>query len=136
MTILTIYKIDVIYAASALAANTVIRSLFGAAFPLFTTNMYSNLGIHWASSIPAFLAVACLPFPILFYKYGEGIRKRGRFAAEAAEFLAKMRSSAAPVAAAPTATATAPAAGAGTGGVFQLPADEEPMSEKMAEEGL
>ncbi|KAI1861334.1 uncharacterized protein JN550_010864 [Neoarthrinium moseri] len=89
------YLIDsyVIYAASVLAANSVLRSLFGAAFPLFTTNMYKNLGIHWASSVPAFLALACLPFPFLFYRYGEAIRLKCKFAAEAAEVLAKMRGS-------------------------------------------
>ncbi|KAF3064394.1 putative transporter C36.03c [Daldinia childiae] len=87
------YMIDsyVIYAASVLAANSVIRSIFGAAFPLFTTAMYNNLGIHWASSIPAFLALACLPFPFLFYKYGKRIRMKCKFAAEAAQVLEKMR---------------------------------------------
>jgi MFS family permease len=64
------YLIDsyTIFAASVLAANSVLRSLFGAAFPLFTTQMYDGLGIHWASSIPAFLALVCVPFPFLFYK--------------------------------------------------------------------
>ncbi|KAI1134906.1 polyamine transporter 1 [Hypoxylon sp. FL0543] len=87
------YMIDayVIYAASALAANSVLRSIFGAAFPLFTTAMFNNLGIHWASSIPAFLAILCLPFPWLFYKYGHAIRMRCKFAAEAAEVLTRMR---------------------------------------------
>lgn len=82
---------DVIFAASVLAANSVLRSLFGAAFPLFTTYMYHDLGIHWASSIPAFLAIACVPFPFLFYKYGETIRMKCEFAAEAANVLQRMR---------------------------------------------
>ncbi|KAM3078899.1 MFS siderochrome iron transporter 1 [Clarireedia jacksonii] len=87
------YLIDtyVIYAASVLAANSVLRSLFGAAFPLFTTYMYHNLGVHWASTIPAFLALACVPFPFLFYKYGEAIRMKCKFAAEAARVMAQMR---------------------------------------------
>ncbi|KAL9051422.1 MAG: hypothetical protein Q9162_006029 [Coniocarpon cinnabarinum] len=87
------YLIDayVIFAASVLAANSVLRSLFGAIFPLFTTYMYENLGIHWASSIPAFLALACVPFPFLFYRYGYSIRVRCKFAAEADLFLKKMR---------------------------------------------
>ncbi|KAM0559556.1 hypothetical protein ACHAPJ_004079 [Fusarium lateritium] len=87
------YLVDsyVIFAASVLAANSVLRSLFGAAFPLFTTYMYDDLGIHWASSIPAFLAVACVPFPFLFYKYGETIRMKCEFAAEAANVLQRMR---------------------------------------------
>ena len=84
-------SLDVIFAASVLAANSVLRSLFGAAFPLFTTYMYDDLGIHWASSIPAFLAVACVPFPFLFYKYGETIRMRCEFASEAANVLERMR---------------------------------------------
>lgn len=53
--------------------------------------MYEDLGNHWASSIPAFLAVACIPFPFLFYKYGERIRMKCEFAAEAATVLQRMR---------------------------------------------
>lgn len=82
---------DVVFAASVLAANAVLRSLFGAAFPLFTDQMYENLGIHWAASVPAFLALLCIPFPIVFYKYGPRIRARCKFAAEAARVLEEMR---------------------------------------------
>ncbi|KAH3917303.1 hypothetical protein HBI56_119610 [Parastagonospora nodorum] len=87
------YLVDsyLIYAASVLAASSVLRSLFGAAFPLFTSYMYADLGIHWASSIPAFLALACVPFPFLFYRYGAVIRKRCKFAADAAVLLEKMQ---------------------------------------------
>ncbi|OAQ84572.1 multidrug resistance protein [Purpureocillium lilacinum] len=87
------YLVDsyVIFAASVLAANSVLRSLFGAIFPLFTTYMYQDLGNHWASSIPAFLALACVPFPFLFYKYGARIRMKCKFAAEAAHVLEMMR---------------------------------------------
>jgi len=40
------YLIDAytIYAASVLAANSVLRCLFGFAFPLFTSQMYDRLG--------------------------------------------------------------------------------------------
>jgi len=87
------YLIDsyTIFAASVLAANSVLRSCFGAAFPLFTTQMYGTLGIHWASSIPAFLALACVPFPFLFYKYGEQVRLKCKYAAEADAFMKKIR---------------------------------------------
>lgn len=86
------YLIDAytIFAASVLAANSVLRSCFGAAFPLFTSYMYKNLGIHWASSIPAFLALACVPFPFLFYKYGAAIRTRCKFAAQSEAFMRKI----------------------------------------------
>ncbi|KAL0930658.1 MFS multidrug transporter [Colletotrichum truncatum] len=87
------YLIDAytIFAASVLAANSVIRSLFGAAFPLFTSYMYQNLGNNWASSVPAFLALACVPFPFLFYKYGHAIRSRCKFAAQSEAFMARLR---------------------------------------------
>ncbi|KAE8387961.1 hypothetical protein ETB97_007928 [Aspergillus alliaceus] len=86
------YLIDAytIFAASVLAANSVLRSIFGAVFPLFTTYMYNDLGVHWASSIPAFLAVACVPFPFLFYKYGPVIRTRCKYAAQSDAFMKKL----------------------------------------------
>jgi hypothetical protein len=86
------YLIDsyTIYAASVLAANSALRSLFGMAFPLFTTYMYQNLGIHWASSIPAFLSVLCVPLPFIFYKYGVQIRQRCPYAAEADAFMRRL----------------------------------------------
>ncbi|KZT30282.1 MFS general substrate transporter [Neolentinus lepideus HHB14362 ss-1] len=62
------------YAASALAANALLRSMFGFAFPLFGPYMYHNLGTQWASSLVAFLALACVPLPFLFYRYGADIR--------------------------------------------------------------
>lgn len=87
------YLIDAytIYAASVLAANSVLRSIFGATFPLFTTYMYNGLGIHWASSIPAFLALACCPFPFLFYKYGEPIRLKCKYASQAHKIMEDMK---------------------------------------------
>ncbi|EEU36300.1 uncharacterized protein NECHADRAFT_52652 [Fusarium vanettenii 77-13-4] len=87
------YLIDsyVVFAASVLAANSVLRSLFGAAFPLFTPHMYENLGVQWAASVPAFLALACVPFPFLFYKYGHRIRLKCEYASEAVQILDKIR---------------------------------------------
>ncbi|KAK1835079.1 putative transporter mfs2 [Podospora conica] len=86
------YLIDsyTVFAASVLASNSVLRSLFGAAFPLFTTYMYKDLGIHWASTVPAFLALACVPAPLLFYKYGARIRMRCKYASEAAAMMEQM----------------------------------------------
>lgn len=73
-----------------MAANSVLRSVFGAAFPLFTIDMYENLGLQWAGSIPGFLALACIPFPLIFYIYGARIRMKCKFAAEAAHILDTM----------------------------------------------
>lgn len=80
-----------VYAASVLAGMSIIRFMFGAIFPLFTTPMYRTLGIHWASSIPAFISVLCLPIPFLFYKYGSAIRSRCRFAAESQQYMQKLQ---------------------------------------------
>jgi DHA1 family multidrug resistance protein-like MFS transporter len=76
------YIIDVYlwYANSAIAANTFLRSLAGAGFPLFAAAMYHNLGVAWATSLLAFLNVAMIPAPILFYKYGARIRALSKFA--------------------------------------------------------
>ncbi|KAF9887736.1 hypothetical protein FE257_009689 [Aspergillus nanangensis] len=87
------YLIDsyTIYAASVLAANAVLRSVFGAVFPIVAIYMYDGLGIHWAPCVPAFLSVACMPAPFLFYKYGAGIRTRCKYAAESDRFLQKLQ---------------------------------------------
>ena len=85
-----------IYAASVLASNSVIRSLFGFAFPLFTPNLYSiggRNGIHWGPAIAGLLALICLPFPFIFYKYGAKIRERCKYASEAKVMLEQMQAS-------------------------------------------
>ncbi|KAK9427775.1 major facilitator superfamily domain-containing protein [Lipomyces doorenjongii] len=68
------------YAASALAANSLVRSCFGASFPLFGNQMYEKLGYQWASSLLAFLSILMMPFPYIFYKYGKRIRANSRHA--------------------------------------------------------
>lgn len=75
------YIIDVylMHANSAIAANTLIRSLAGAGFPLFATAMYHNLGVPWATSLLGFLTAAMFPVPVLFFIYGKRIRKMSRF---------------------------------------------------------
>ncbi|KAI9814407.1 MAG: hypothetical protein M1827_003263 [Pycnora praestabilis] len=55
------------YAASVLAGNDFMRSSFGAAFPLFATGMYHNLGVGWASSLLAFLSIVFIPIPFALY---------------------------------------------------------------------
>ncbi|TVY33447.1 Efflux pump [Lachnellula subtilissima] len=69
-----------VYAASALAANTVCRSAGGAAAPLFTQYMFDALGVGGGGSLIGGVAVLLAPIPFIFYKYGEGIRKRSKFA--------------------------------------------------------
>ncbi|RPA91641.1 MFS general substrate transporter [Choiromyces venosus 120613-1] len=59
-----------VYSASVIAANTIMRSLFAAGFPLFGRNLYAVLGEKWAGSLLGFIAVAFMPVPWAFYKYG------------------------------------------------------------------
>jgi hypothetical protein len=63
-----------IYAASALAANTVMRSIFGAVLPLCGLQMYAALGLGWGNSLLGFIAVVMFPASFLILKYGEHIR--------------------------------------------------------------
>lgn len=67
------------YAASAMAANTVVRSLVGAFLPLAGPAMYSKLGLGWGNSLLGFIAVALWPVSVIFYFYGERIRTSPRF---------------------------------------------------------
>ena len=64
------------YAASALAAKVFLRSGGGAAFPLFTTQMYDRLGLQWASWLLAFIGVGMVLIPFCFYIFGARIRAR------------------------------------------------------------
>lgn len=78
------YLVDAftIYAASAMAANTVLRSLVGAFLPLAGPRMYETLGLGWGNSLLAFISIGMWPVPILFFLYGERIRKSKRFMVE------------------------------------------------------
>lgn len=65
------------YAASAMAAATVLRSLMGFAFPLFGQQMFDALRLGPGYSMLAGLAIVTgIPFPIWIYYYGEKIRLR------------------------------------------------------------
>lgn len=76
------YLVDtyLMYSASAFAANTFCRSALAAAFPLFTVQMFTTLGVNWACTLIGFIGLLFLPFPFLFYKYGARIRASSRFA--------------------------------------------------------
>ncbi|EXJ56847.1 hypothetical protein A1O7_07191 [Cladophialophora yegresii CBS 114405] len=67
------------YAASAVAANTFLRSCFAGAFPLVVTPLYHNVGVPWGTSIFGFFSVALIPVPFVFYIYGKRIRARSKW---------------------------------------------------------
>ncbi|KAL1953525.1 hypothetical protein VTO42DRAFT_2623 [Malbranchea cinnamomea] len=67
------------YSASAQAAASCSRSLFGAALPIASSHMLSTLGVAWASSLLAFLCLALSIIPFAFIKFGERIRAGSKF---------------------------------------------------------
>jgi len=70
------------FAASAVGAATVLRSLAGFGFPLFAPYMYAALDYGWGNSLLGFIAIGLgWPGPILLWLYGEKLRKQSTFAA-------------------------------------------------------
>jgi hypothetical protein len=72
------YYIDAFtrYAASAIAAGALFRSLVGAIFPLFGARMFVVLGYGWGCSVLALAGVVLMPMPFLIMKFGRPIRER------------------------------------------------------------
>ena len=71
-----IYLLDayIQYAASVVAAVTVLRSVAGALLPLAGLSMYNDLGLGWGNSVLAFLSLVLVPVPIVFRIFGAKIR--------------------------------------------------------------
>lgn len=67
-------------AASAIAANTFLRSISAAGFPLFARQMFNGMGIEWAGTLLGCFAFCLVPIPVLFYFYGKKLRQKSKFA--------------------------------------------------------
>ncbi|KAI9172684.1 Major facilitator superfamily multidrug transporter mdrA [Paramyrothecium foliicola] len=67
-----------IYAASALASNAVIRSIFGAVLPLAATKMYTTMSPQIAGTVCGAMLVMMIPIPFVFWRYGHRIRERSK----------------------------------------------------------
>ncbi|KAF2109511.1 major facilitator superfamily domain-containing protein [Lophiotrema nucula] len=63
------------YAASAIAAGAVFRSLVGGVIPLFAPALFDKLGYGWGISTFAFVSLALAPAPLFFFWFGERIRE-------------------------------------------------------------
>lgn len=68
------------YAASGLAALSLIRALLSAILPLISSPMFSQLGANVAASVLATVATLFCLVPPLFSCFGETIRARSKFA--------------------------------------------------------
>ncbi|KAK3376670.1 polyamine transporter 3 [Lasiosphaeria ovina] len=67
-----------LYAASALAGNTVMRSVFGATIPLAGKAMYDAMTPQWAGTLLGLLEAILIPIPFIFSRYGARIRAKSR----------------------------------------------------------
>jgi hypothetical protein len=74
-----------IYAASANAASSTTRSIFGAVMPFAAAPMYTRLGVHWATSLLGFISLAMAITPFAFIKYGHKIRANSKMCQDLAE---------------------------------------------------
>jgi MFS family permease len=68
-----------IYAASALAANTLVRCVFGVTIPLAGPHLYSRLGYGWGNTLLGFLSLTVVPGSLWLLKHGERIRNNAKF---------------------------------------------------------
>lgn len=78
------YLVDAytMYAASAVGAAVVLRSLAGFGFPLFAPYMYAALDYGWGNSVLALCGIVLgVPAPLLVWKYGQKLRERSPYAA-------------------------------------------------------
>ncbi|KAI0521312.1 major facilitator superfamily domain-containing protein [Xylaria bambusicola] len=65
--------------ASATSANSLARYGLAAVFPLFSLQLYQNLGVAWASSLFGFISIALFPLPWLLFRFGKTIRSKSKY---------------------------------------------------------
>jgi len=69
------------WGASAVAANTFLRSILAAVFLAIVIPMYKMMGTGPASSVFASVAALMIPIPFAFWYWGEWLRARGQYSA-------------------------------------------------------
>lgn len=82
-TALQTYTIDCyqLYAASAIGATAVARSMTGFAFPLFATYMYDALGEGWGNSVLAFASLGIgYAGSLMLWFFGKRLRRASQYA--------------------------------------------------------
>ncbi|KLO81659.1 multidrug resistant protein [Fusarium fujikuroi] len=80
-TSVSTYLVDAFptYAASATAANTVLRSVGGALLPLAGPKMFDAIGQGWGNTLLAGVSLAMITMIVISYKYGERLRTGAKF---------------------------------------------------------
>jgi MFS family permease len=69
-----------LYAASAVSANTFLRSLMAAGLPLAARPMFRGMGVGPACSVLGGVAALAVPLPFVFMKFGARLRAKSKFA--------------------------------------------------------
>ena len=67
------------YAASAVASITILRSIFAAALPFAVRPMFNQLGVGPSMSVLAIVAGFMIPVPFFFRRYGQSLRRRSNY---------------------------------------------------------
>ncbi|KAF5319809.1 hypothetical protein D9611_012846 [Ephemerocybe angulata] len=75
------------FAATAMAAKTLMRSEIGAMVPLFVNQMFHNMGFQYAGLLLGCVALAIAPMPFIFFRYGEKIRAKSARASQLKRFV-------------------------------------------------
>lgn len=69
------------YAASAIGAQGFVRNAMAASFPLFSTQLFTNLHVWGGGLLLSCLLLLAIPLPFILIRYGETIRSRSPYAA-------------------------------------------------------
>ena len=69
-----------LYAASAMAGNTFLRSLLAFGLPMAARPMFQTLGVGPACSLLGGISCLALPIPVIFLKYGPKLRMMSKLA--------------------------------------------------------
>ena len=79
----SMYIMDVygpLFGASAMAANTLLRYVLAAAFPLFSVQMFRGLGPQWACTLLGCLSIFGAFVPFVLFQWGPAFRARSKYA--------------------------------------------------------
>ncbi|KAL9131628.1 MAG: hypothetical protein Q9217_000516 [Psora testacea] len=76
-----LYLVDTytVFAASAIASNSVVRSICAALVPLGAGPLYNRLGYGWGNSVLAFISLGFVPIALVLLIFGERVRTHPRF---------------------------------------------------------
>lgn len=67
------------FAASGVTAITILRSIFGGVFPLFSYPMFTKMLIKYAGTLIGCVSVLLIPVPFIFYHFDGKLRKKSYF---------------------------------------------------------